>query len=652
MLLQENHFFEFGDFRADPRERLLTHNGHPVSLTPKAFDVLMVLISRPGHLVTKKEFVASVWGDSIVEEGNLAVTIFMLRKALGDDGNQYIQTVSKQGYRFVGEVREQVIADVTAPAQTASGVDGHLPLTAAGANSASPASPLAGFPMATVPEPVLAAPRGRAHFPTRRVLFVVAVLLAAGIGVRLAMTRLAARSADSGIRSMAVLPFANLSGDTHNDYLGSGIADGVITAFGTTGQVAIRPTAAVLKYGTQIGDPLIAGREQKVDAVLEGQIRASAGRIQVSVHLLRVSDGRPLWSGTFEEDQRRPYTSQSISDDIARAMIEDLPGTLKTGVPQQNKKNEKAYQLYLQGRSYFYVRQSLNYFQQAIAEDPDFALAYSGMADSYTRLASFSTDPAGLTPHLAKISALRALQLGGSLAEVRASLGYISFSYDWKWSTAEQEFKRALSIDSNYTPAHEWYSELLAATGRLEEAAAQAQTAVLAEPRSPRTNSELGWIYYLSRRYDEAIAAESKAIELDPNYVNARVDLALTYLQKGDIAEAIHQMEQGQQLAQEHLTDTRGPEIIAYAQSLQGDRVDAIRELKDLTVRSRDGRVVRPYYAAMICLGLGERAKAMEWLEQAYELHDYGMVYAKTDPVLDPLRSEPQFNELLKRMGL
>ena len=634
MLLQGNDLFEFNRFRLDTRERLLTHDGQPVPLTPKAFDVLTVLLRRGGHLVTKGELMSSVWGDSIVEDGNLAVTISMLRKALGEDG-KYIQTVSKQGYRFIGEVREQTVPDAASLLTAVQIDESSAPLTGVSELEAASGTPA----------------RLRT-FPIRQVLFAAGFLLLAGIAVRYVMIRNSSHSGDSSIRSMAILPFANLTGDARNDYLGSGIADGVITAFGNTGQVAIRPTAAVLKYGTQLGDPLAAGREQKVDAVLEGRVRASEGKIQVSVQLLKVSDGLSLWLGTFEEDQRRPYTSQSISDDIARAMIEELPGIFKTAVTHRSTQNAKAYQLYLEGRSSFWVRQSLSYYQQAIAEDPDNALAYAGMADSYTRLASFSTDPTGLTPHLAKVSALQALQLGSSLAEVRTSLGFISFSYDWKWNTAEQEFKRALSLNPTYNPAHEFYGELLAVMGRMEEATEQARSAVRAEPLSPRTQTELGWILYLSRHYDEAIAVERKAIDLDPNYANARVFLSLTYLQKGAIAEAIHQMEEGRHLAEEHKSDTRGPELIAYAQSLQGNRSDAIKVLTDLSARSRDGSVVRPYYAAMICLGLGDRSSALEWLERAYEVHDYPLVYAKTDPVLDPVRSEPRFNELLRRMGL
>ena len=270
MVKQQHNLYEFDRFRLYPNEHLLTKDGQPVSLTPRAFGVLNVLIRRGGHLVTKEELMTTVWGDAVVEDGNLVVTISMLRKALGEDGHQrrYIQTVSKQGYRFVGEIREAAVLE--APILTEAP------------------------PLHSEREEV---PR-RAWLSLQRAILVAGLLILVAISIGVAVPD-KSHSGGSSIRSIAVLPFGNLSGDPQNDYMGLGIADAVITALGSTGQVIIRPTTAVLKYNRENANPLSVGREQGVDAVLDGNLRASAGKIQITVRLLRVADGNTLWVGTF-----------------------------------------------------------------------------------------------------------------------------------------------------------------------------------------------------------------------------------------------------------------------------------------------------------------------------------------------------------------
>jgi len=270
-------------------------------------------------------------------------------------------------------------------------------------------------------------------------------------------------------------------------------------------------------------------------------------------------------------------------------------------------------------------------------------------------LSSFSLDPAGLTRPLAKASALRALQLDSSLAEVHASLGFISFHYDWNWNGAEHEFQRSLALDPSYNSTRRWYGDTLAVMGRLDEALDQIRRTEQADPLSPVTHTDFGWILYLCRRYDEAIAEDRRAIELDSNFARARTNLALAYLQTGAFADAIQELEEVQRLADAHLAGMMGrgmPELITYAQGLEGHHGMGRRELKDLTERSRHGNAVRPFTVALVCLGLGERDAALDWLERAYDVRDPRMAYAKTDPSLDPVRSDPRFGDLLKRMGL
>lgn len=626
MIKQGQHLYEFGPFQLDPVERLLTRDGQPVPLTPRAFEALLVLIRKSGHLVAKDELMKSIWGDSFVEEGNLAVTISMVRKALAEDGavRKYVQTVSKSGYRFVGDVHE---LEVVEP---------------------GPASPEETPPLA---EP------SRTPAPSRRWVLLAGpaiVLAIAAIALAIGLFRTRAPAVSPGVRSLAVLPFHNLGESTSRDYLGVGIADALITKLGNTGQIIVRPTSAVLKYAHSLADPLAAGREQEVDAVLDGRIQLFPDRIRVTVQLVRVSDGASLWAGTFEQNPQNMSTLEDVvADRIAESMAPQLSPEEKKRLARPYTQNRKAYQLYLQGR-YFWnrrtedgLRRSISYFRQAIAEDPNYALAYAGLADAYALLSPFSVETARQASPDAKAAALKALQLDNSLAEAHASLAITTFFDEWNLNGAEHEFQRAIQLNPSYAMAHGWYGLNLAAMGRLNEALGQMRRAQDLDPLSMILNTNVGWIFYLSRRYDEAIAAYRKTLDLDPYFARTRTRLGLTYILKGAFPDAIRELDESRRLAGD---DPYVAGLLGYARTLAGDKNAGRAALAKLTESARR-EYVPPFSVALVCIALGDNDRALEWLTKAADARDTSMVYAKTDPALDPIRSDPRFANLLRRMG-
>jgi DNA-binding winged helix-turn-helix (wHTH) protein/tetratricopeptide (TPR) repeat protein len=592
MIKQGQHLYDFGPFRFDPSERLLTRDGQPVALTPRAFEALTVFIRNSGHLVAKEELMKAIWGEAFVEPGNLVVTISMLRKALGEEGGKYIQTVSKLGYRFVGEVRE------AAPVES---------------------------------EPVARQASGR--FPGwagRAALFGgCLLLLAVSVALGVVPGRFRSHASTAVVRSVAVLPFRNLSGDSATDDLAMRLTESVIRKLGATQEVTVREASAA------------------VDAVLEGRVQASPERLLVTVQLLRVADRTCLWSGSFDQNPKYISTLDgTISEHVVRTIARQ--GKLPS---QSSSANKRAYQLYLYGRHFWSQRtteglkRSMQYFHEALAEDPGYAPAYAGLADSYTLLSSLG--PVETAPAHVRTAALRALQLDASSADAHATLGLASLFFDRNWNEAEREFRTAITLDPNNATARQRYGLALAAMGRMGESLDQMRRAAESDPLSLIVNADVGWILYLSRRYDEAIAVYRKVLDLDPHFVPAHTFLGLAYIQKGAFEAAIEEFQAARKLGGENPYLTG---MLGYARGRGGDGAAAREALSALSSRSQR-EYVPPFSFALVCIGLGQNDQAIKWLAEAYKEHNKTTVYARSDPALDPLRSDRRFTELLGRMG-
>jgi TolB-like protein/DNA-binding winged helix-turn-helix (wHTH) protein/Tfp pilus assembly protein PilF len=646
------HLYEFGPFLLDEAERRLLRDGEPVPLTPKAFGTLLALVRRGGRVVGKDELLGEVWPDTFVEEGGLARNISVLRKALGDDaaGLRYIETVPKLGYRFVAEVRKLhegngdliVERHVRASVVTEEEVG-----IEADASPTAPQAPRAGG--------------GHKGMLRRLGLLALAAVLA-GLTIALAYSWVSRRperaeAGAAGARAIAVLPFKQIGAKEDEELLGLGMADALITKLSNLRQVAVRPTSDVRKYAERQDRDLAAvGRELGVDAVLDGSVQRAGEQLRVTVQLVNAQNGSPLWAGKFDEKFTDLFSVQdSISEQVARALAPQLTGEEKRRLTKRYTDNAEAYQAYVKGR--FTVEKKtvdeahlgIRYFEQAIAKDPSYALAYTGLADAYYTLGD--KDPAmSYNEAMAKsrMAAMRALELDDTLAEAHLSLAVVKLDYDWDWPGAEREFTRAIELNPSYTPAHHEFSHYLIAMGRADESLRESNRALELEPLSVKMNVHLAWHYLYTRQYDEAIAQCKKTLEMSPNYIRAHNFMGVAYLKKGMYAEAIRELQKAVSLKGEGMEAVG---VLGHAYAAAGRREDALRSLAELRGVSERG-YVSPWDQAIIYTGLGDKEQAFYWLEKAYEERHGGMTLLRQHLLLDSLRSDPRFASLVQRVGL
>jgi DNA-binding winged helix-turn-helix (wHTH) protein/TolB-like protein/Flp pilus assembly protein TadD len=643
MSISVKHLYEFGPFQLDPPERLLMCDGHPVPMTPKAFDLLVFLVERGGHLIEKEELLKAVWPGSFVEEGNLSVTVSVLRKALNDDRglHRYIETVSKRGYRFVANVRE-----IGEPERASARPQANESQGTAEDRRPQPA---------TVETAQPSVPR-----KTFRWKILVAAVLAAG--AVLVLLRVLSRHGDAAskdapevtIHSLAVLPFQTLGAKQSDQYLGLGMADALITRLGNTGKIIIRPTSAIQKYAEKDLTPQAAGQEQGVDAVLDGRIQREADRVRLTVQLIRVRDGVQLWGETFDREFTNIFALEdSLSERVAQSIRLKLTGEETRRFTKRSTERPDAYEAYVKGR-YFWnkrtdkgLKKGLEYFRQAIALDPSFAEAYVGVADSYATLGLYAVIPPKEAFPAAKEAAKRALEMDDGLAAAHATLGFINFYYDWNATDAINEFRRALADNPNYAMAHSWYGENLAAMGRFEEATAEAKLALEDDPLSLIIGSNAGWTLSLAGKGDQAIEILKKAIEIDPSFPRTHYRLGRAYAQKKSYDMAMSELEQAVSLSG---GDACYKGSLGYVYAISGKLTQARDVLRDL-----EGRTSQPYvpaYAiALVYAGLGDNDHALTWLQKAFDDRSTSIAFLKLDPELTDLHSDPRFQQLAQRLN-
>jgi len=648
--------YEFGPFRLDPTEHTLLRGDQVVALTPKAFETLALLVQKSGHLVRKDELIESVWHDTVVEESNLNVIIHTLRKALGDDPREskYIETVAKCGFRFVAEVRKAEEHEQTASAPTNG--SGSVKV----ATQSSFAEQINAVHSATLSPSSLPRPRDRRRLVVLVLSIIAVVLTATSISVWRSNRRpTTAAAPPAQVRSIAVLPFGVLSSEKGDEYLSLGLADALITSLSQTRQVIVRQTEAVAKYQNTGKDPLEAGREQGVDAVLEGQVQRIGDRVRVSARLVRTSDGTSLWADRFEEKFTNIFAVEdAVAEKVARTTVLAMNGAGEAPTTERLTKryteNNEAYEAYLKGRYMWNKRtvdslqKALGYCQQALRLDPNYSLAYVGLADTYTLLSFFTlAAPSDAFPK-AKEAAEKALAIDPTLAEAYTALGQYKAYYEWDWNGAEVEFQKGIALNPNYPLLHHWRSLNLIAMGRMDEARAAMQRALELDPLLLVSNVNLGRIDYYEGRYDQAIKQYQRALDLDKDFMRTHLRMGLAYVQQGRYHEALTEYNKALEIA----GDT--PQIrahIAHVLAISGKRSEALIELAKLQERAKR-QYVPPYDIALIYVGLGENDKAFAWLEKAYDDHSTEMIYFKVDPLLAPLHSDPRYQNLLRRMKL
>lgn len=611
-MLRQQRFFEFGDFRVDvAARRLYRRDGESVRLTPRVFDTLLYLIEHRDCLLDKDELMAAIWPGRVVEENNLNQAISALRRALGDRHGEQILTVPGRGYRFVAVGLP--LADVAA--QPAHSV------------------------LATTDE-------RRANVVRLRIVG------HGGEGRRTSLPE-AGGETSAPISSLAVLPFKPLVDDQRDDVLLLGMAELLITRLSASGELAVRPLGVVRRYGSPQQDPLAAGRELGVEAVLDGGVLRAGERLRVTGRLLRTADGVALWADRFDERFADVFAVQdAITERVARALALPLGGETLRRLNRRQTESVDAYQLYLAGRHHLGkltahdLRGAIALFERAIALDPGYALAHAGVGDAFRRLPmACDLAPAENFPN-AEAAAQRALALDPRQPEAHFVLGFVRFWYDWRWADAEREFLRAIELNPDAAEPHLGYAHLLSNLGHQHRAIAEIRRARELDPLSLIANTLEGAFLALADRDDEALARLRRVFDIDPDFWVARLHAGGICLKSGKIDQALTHLRS----ACEH----SGPvphavPALACAQAASGDQAAAratLRELQSMALR----RHVPPYNFAVVHCALGETGPALDWLERGHRTRDLRTTFLKVDSRWRPLRAQPRFVRLLRQM--
>jgi TolB-like protein len=457
------------------------------------------------------------------------------------------------------------------------------------------------------------------------------------------------------VDSLAVLPFENASGDPEHEYLSDGITGSLINILATIPKLRVIAQSTVFRYKRREIDPQAIGRELNVRAVLTGRIMQRGGSLRIGTELVDVTTGSLLCGAQYDRKPGDIFVVQDeISNEISEKLRLQLSRAEKKKLTKRHTKNDEAYRLYLKGRHYwnrwteegFY--KAIEYFQQAVEIDPRYALAYTGLADSYVLLGWNSYLPPAQAFPNGKAAAQTALQIDPDLAEAHTSLAALLWLHDWQWEQAQREFKRSLELGPTYATGNHWYAEYVMTMGRHEDVMARMKNGQELDPLSLIINVAVGWALYFARRYDEAIEQLRRTVELDPNYPVTYWILGLVLRKTGRYELAIIEGEKGVKLSggspmmRAALAHTLG----AARRSLEAGQI-----LDDLTILANQ-KYVAPYFFAGIHVGLGENDRALEYLEKAYEEHSNWLIYLHIDPSMDELRDDPRFQDLLRRVGL
>lgn len=633
--------YAFDDFQVDIQHRVLRKGEKPIALTPKAFDLLVLLIQHRGEVVTKDELIETVWPDSFVEESNLTQTVFMLRKALGETSTQrYVLTVQGRGYRFASELRA---------------VSAHRD----GGNAAWRAVTMPGRGPA---EKGVDPPVPTKHITTRGALaFAALALLAIAIILWLYPSLSRRASASLRMRSIAVLPLENLSGDPSQDYFADAMTDELITELAKVGtlRVTSRTTIALYKHSSKKLTEI--ARELKVDGIVEGSIVRSGRRVRVTAQLIRGSADQHLWAETYDGDLGDALQLQS---DVARAITDQVRAQLTREVKAQlttsRSVNPDAYDSYLRGRYHIYnqsftdpttLDQARASFEEAIGRDPNFSPAYSGLAETYVCMALYAPEklPPSEAFRLAREAIHKALELDPNNGEAYDALGTLKWRADFDWNAADQAFSKGIALSPSYSCAHEDRAMFLALMGRRDESLAEIERSKAIDPGPGSGGTELG-VFILLREWGRLLDSSRQQLASNENDWLMHANLGLGYEGLGKLPEAVVEYQRAVELS--NGSDLNAVASLGHAYAVAGRRYDAERILHDLERKSREGKA-SSYLPATIYAGLGEKDKALALIEKAYrdKSLDVGWIF-KADLRTDNLRSDPRFQDLLRRTGL
>lgn len=628
------HRFRFGKFELDLRGCELRKCGHRIKLQEKPFQLLALLLERPGELMSRDELCDKLWGmDTFVDfNQGLNTAVKKLRQALGDTAEDphYIETQPRRGYRFIGE------------------------LSAYTPESEPTNSSETSIELIKVKEEIKSLPAGTTvqHQYGRKwqVFPLAAILLIAGTALYFAPFQKSSPGSDH-IGSIVVLPFVNLNHDPDQEYLSDELTDVLITGLARAGTLRVISRTSAMEYkGAHKRLPQIA-RELHVDTALEGSVFRSGNRVRINAKLVRAATDQSLFAETYEGDLSDVLTLQNrICTAIAHRIEVKLTPWQERELSSRISSDAEVYEAYLKGRFFWNKRsleglnRAIEYFQEAITKDPRSALAYAGLADCFNMLSFYE----GATPResfpQARAAALKALELDGDLGEAHAALAFSRLHYDWDWKSAESEFRRALILNPNYSNARHWYSHYLLVSGRSQDALTETRKALELDPLSLSINTHLGHHYLYTRNYDKAIAQLRQTLEMDRTAVQAHFWLGRAYEAKGQYEEAVREFRQAMELSPDNVQHRAGLGHV-YAASGQ---VSAARQLLEELEAMPRGKYTSAYFLAVVYAGLNDRQKALNHLRRAYEERAEGVLYLHIDPYFDGLRSDSEFKNLVR----
>jgi TolB-like protein/DNA-binding winged helix-turn-helix (wHTH) protein/Flp pilus assembly protein TadD len=639
--LQPNSVVRFGTFEVSLPSGEVRKAGLRIRVQQQPMKLLEVLLEHPGEVVTREELRSRVWPSESFGDFDQALNIAIgkLRSALGDSAEspRFIETLPKRGYRFIADVS---VVDTDSRPKRQEPVAGDL-------LAADSGHKIQGIGLAVASQ--------RRLLPTRWSIVALALVIIISLAILSVWLFRSRAPAPTGIRSIAVLPLENLSGDASQNYFADGMTDELITDLAQISALRVISRTSVMAYkGARKPLPEIA-RELNVDAVVEGTVLRSGDQVRITAQLIEASTDKHLWSQSYEGELRDTLALQNrVASAIADQIRINLTPREQAALKSAKAVNPEAYESYLKGR-YFWnkrtpdgLKVALAYFKEAIEEDPKYAQAYSGLADTYALLGDWQY--AVMTPKEAfpeaKAAAIKALELDNTLGEAHNSLAFVLDGFDWDFDSAGKEFRRAIELNPGYATAHHWYAWHLSLLGRLDEAIAEMKKAQNLDPLSLIINADLAELLVLAHHYDASIAQSRKTIEMDPNFALAHNQLAQAYLQKHMYDEAVAELKKAVQLSGDSPTCIAN---LARAYVASGKRSEAEKLLGDLKKRSNAAYSNAPEIA-IVYVALGDTDQAMNWLEKGYDERFNPGVLLR--PGFDPLRSDSRFQNLLRRIGL